>query len=140
MQEIPRPGRRGLPWTFLPSGPEVAGWTGPRRPTRANHNEVRRVLREFAFVRFQDASDQTRLGFGTDSVGTQKDDARGPAAKEERQVAEVLVLSQQDPVLRVGQRENLIITYTGGGLGHVGNVVVFTPQARNDLPLHALVS
>jgi hypothetical protein len=33
----------------------------------------------------------------------------------------------------------LIVAYAGGGLGNVGDVMAFAPQACNDLPLHALV-
>ncbi len=128
-----------MPWAFLPSGPEVAEWTGPRRPAPPKHDEVRWILREFVLVCLQDLSNQVRLGFDTCSVGAQKDDAQRPASVEERQVAEVLVLGEQDAVLRVGPRKHLVVTYASGGLGDVGDVVALAPQARNNLPLNALV-
>src|SRR5215207_3081108 len=58
---------------------------------------------------------------------------------EERQVAEVFVFRQQDPPLGVGPREHLVVAYAGGGLGDICDVVALAPQARNHLPLHALV-
>jgi hypothetical protein len=64
-------------------------------------------------VRLQDLSNQTRLGCDIRSVGAQQHDARRSVSVEERQVAEVLVLHQQDPTLRVGSREHLVVAYAG---------------------------
>ena len=98
-----------------------------------------RILSEFVLVCLYGFGDQTRLGFDTCSVGTQKDDAKRPASVEERQIADVLVLRQQDSALRAGPRKHLVVAYAGGGLGDVGYVVAFAPQACDDLPLHALI-
>ena len=100
---------------------------------------MRRILCEFVLVRLQDLSNQARLDFDICSVGTEKDNTQRPVSVEECQVAEVPVLRQQDPVLRAGPREHLIVAYAGGDLGDVGYVVAFAPQTRNDLPLHTLV-
>src|SRR5215217_5762958 len=133
-QESLRPEQRNLP-----SGPEVPATPRPRRSAPPEHDEVRRILCEFVLVRLQNLSNQARLGFDICSMGTQKDDTQRPVSVEECQVAEVLVLRQQDPVLRAGPREHLIVAYASGDLGDVGYVVAFAPQTRNDLPLHTLV-
>jgi len=69
----------------------------------------------------------------------QQDATDGPAAGRERELSEVLVLCQDNPVLRLGSGDHVPICQPGLFFGNRCNVVTGRPQRSNDGEVAALI-
>jgi hypothetical protein len=69
----------------------------------------------------------------------QQDEADGRLAQTYHQLAEVRVLGQQHPTLRMGQLQNLIVAPPGISFGDIAYVVAGLPQQMDEIAVAAFV-